>query len=397
LCRSIHHGPFTFDYQGHILHFADATIEALVKRLLGDNIQRHQRSAWVYSHGALIPYPFQGHLAGLPPDIVADCLSGRSFAEGRLIQPDGQSFAEWAHRTFGNGIVRHFLRPYNRKVWRTSPERLTARWVEPFVPVPSFDETLDGALGGDGRQYGYNATFWYPKIGGIGALAAAFEQAIEPIRFRQRAVQIDWRGRCVRFAGGRSVRYDHLVSSVPLVTLGRLLQAVPAGLRRYWAQLRHTAVAAVHVAVQADHPQPHRHWVYFSDPRLCFFRVGFPTSFSKHLAPPGTTLMYAETAQPAGCRIAPRRLVARVLRDLRRVGLLEARGDLLAAYPVYIPTAYIVYDHNHQEATERIHQFLREQRIWSIGRYGRWQYTAMEDAIRDGQETAQRIVRLCPR
>lgn len=395
LCRSIRHGPFLFDYQGHVLHFADAAIEALVKRLLGANIQRHQRSAWVYSHGTLIPYPFQGYLAGLPPGVVADCLAARSFAEGRSVQPDGRSFAEWAHRAFGEGIVRHFLRPYNRKVWRTPLERLTAQWVEPFVPVPSFDETLEGALGRDGRQYGYNAIFWYPKVGGIGALAAAFERTIQPIGFRHRAVQIDWQRRRVRFTGGGSVRYDQLVSSIPLVTLGRLLQGVPTALRRYWARLRCTAVVAVHVAVRRERPAPRRHWVYFSDPRLCFFRVGFPTNFSECLAPPGTMLLYAETTQPAGRRIAPHRLVARVLRDLRHIGLLGARGDLLAAYPVYIPIAYIVYDRYHQEATDQIHQFLREQHIWSIGRYGRWQYTAMEDAIRDGQATAREVMTLC--
>ncbi len=397
LCRSVRHGPFTFDYQGHVLHFSDPQIASLVKRLLRRNLKRHCRRAWVYVDGAYVPYPFQGNLSGLPPPIVADCLAGRSLAWGRDVHPDGQSFREWVSLTFGHGIAKHFLLPYNRKLWNMPLGRLTARWVRPFIPVPSLKETIGGALGRHDRQYGYNATFWYPREGGIGALAQAFERSIRPIHFHRRAVAIDWKRRRIMFQDGRRIGYDRLVSSIPLVVLGRLLRPLPNHVEQPWRQLRYTSIVAVHVAIRAPQPVAGRHWVYFSDPAVSFFRVGFPSVLSDRLTPPGTALLYAETAQPSGCGRSLALATDRVLQDLARVGLITDRRDVLFHHAVKIPFAYIVYDRHHHDATEAIHQFLREQEIWSIGRYGRWRYTAMEDAIRDGQETAQRIVRLCPR
>ena len=55
--------------------------------------------------------------------IVAERLDGLSRASGGLA---GASFAEWMHATFGDGITRHFLRPYNFKVWATPAELMSA-------------------------------------------------------------------------------------------------------------------------------------------------------------------------------------------------------------------------------------------------------------------------------
>ncbi len=393
LCRSVRHGPFTLDYQGHVLHFSDPRIARLVKRLLRHNLQRHRRRAWVYAHGAYLAYPFQGHLSGLPPRVLAECLAGRSFAFGSAVLPDGQSFDEWASLTFGDGIARHFLLPYNNKLWRVPLRQLTARWVTPFVPVPSLDATIGGALEHSNRQYGYNATFWYPREGGIGALARAFERVIRPIKFHRCAVAIDWRRKRVVFQNGQQVEYDYLASSVPLVVLGQLLAPLPSSVNSWWRRLRYTSVVAVHVAVRSRQPIEHRHWVYFADPSISFFRVGFPGTLSDRSSPAGTSLLYVEVAVSPEHQLSLNTVADQVVIDLQRVGLIGDLQDVILQYPVAIPFAYIVYDREHHEATKGIHQFLREQGIWSIGRYGRWRYTTMEDAIRDGRDAAEDLAR----
>ena len=50
LCRSYRKDGFTFDYTGHLLHFRQPEIKALVERLLAGKLQKHSRKSFIYSH-----------------------------------------------------------------------------------------------------------------------------------------------------------------------------------------------------------------------------------------------------------------------------------------------------------------------------------------------------------
>ena len=69
---------------------------------------------------------------------------------------------------------------------------LTAEWVAPFVPKPSIQEVIKGAFSDQTKKYGYNASFYYPKEGGIQALAFAFAQRNLPkdIRLNTEVVSV---------------------------------------------------------------------------------------------------------------------------------------------------------------------------------------------------------------
>ena len=104
LCRSYHKDGFTFDYTGHLLHFRQPEIKALVERLLAGKLQQHSRKSFIYSHRTYTEYPFQVELlwpasrsdSRLPAGI--DCHTdetGRDHrSKGTLVQAmdSGQSW-----------------------------------------------------------------------------------------------------------------------------------------------------------------------------------------------------------------------------------------------------------------------------------------------------------------
>ena len=114
LCHSKKINGFTFDCDGHLLHFKHNYTLQLIKKLLGRNLIRHKRRASIYSYGRFTRYPFQANLYGLPKSIVKDCL-----LEFIKIHRNGSktrrntSFRHWIDKTFGKGIARHFMIPYN--------------------------------------------------------------------------------------------------------------------------------------------------------------------------------------------------------------------------------------------------------------------------------------------
>ncbi|MCM8782045.1 MAG: FAD-dependent oxidoreductase [Candidatus Omnitrophica bacterium] len=145
LCRSKHINGFTFDLGGHLLHFKHRYVFDLLKDLLGNNLAQHRRDSWVYSHGKYIPYPFQANLSALPSAVVKDCLFSFMAAAAAKVSSctkKNHTFFNWINNTFGKGIARHFMIPYNTKFWTVNPKSLTCEWLDGFIPVPSANQIV---------------------------------------------------------------------------------------------------------------------------------------------------------------------------------------------------------------------------------------------------------------
>ncbi|HZN02443.1 MAG TPA: FAD-dependent oxidoreductase, partial [Candidatus Polarisedimenticolia bacterium] len=226
LCRSFTEDGFTFDCTGHMLHLREPRFRDLVERLAPGSFAQHERRALIFSQGTFTPYPFQANLHGLPVDTVKACVAG--FVEALLRRekdgdPDAQraTFKQWVEAVFGDGIARHFMLPYNAKLWRVDLEEIECGWVSWSIPRPTLREVLDGAFGATVRGLGYNPTFLYPRRGGIRTLPDAFARRVPGVRTGRSVEAIDARRRLVRLDGGETIEYERLVSTLPL---DRLLQ-----------------------------------------------------------------------------------------------------------------------------------------------------------------------------
>ena len=78
-----------------------------------------ERDARIYTHGTLIPYPFQKFFDRIPnPEVVEACRRGLHNLSDNGAPP--KNFEEFIIRKFGQGIANHFMLPYNRKIWASS-------------------------------------------------------------------------------------------------------------------------------------------------------------------------------------------------------------------------------------------------------------------------------------
>jgi UDP-galactopyranose mutase len=124
------------------------------------------------------------------------------------------------------------------------------------------------------------------------------------------------------------------------------------------------------------------------------YRVGIFNNFSSNLSPNGKVGVYAEKAQ-LGRPTA--RFTANGEDEFRQfavqVGLVKSEGDIDFVLTRNIYPAYCIYDGERDELVDSLLHVLREQGVYSIGRYGAWKYAAMEDCILDALETVHRIAR----
>jgi protoporphyrinogen oxidase len=392
VARSRHVDGFTFDYTGHLLHVRDPHVRALVDRLLPGAFRTCTRKAAVFSHGVYVPYPFQANLHGLPADVVAECLIG--FVEALLAgekPEEARDFHEWTLRCFGAGIARHFMVPYNTKLFRRDLREMTADWVSWSVPRPSLEQVVRGALGSRVEGMGYNPTFLYPAEGGIEIIAQALGREARGIRLGTPVARVDLERRVVQLHDGEEVGYDHLVSTLPLRDL--ILRATPVP---EWAveaarALKAVSVIGLNFGVAREDLSPHD-WVYVAAPEYPFYRVGFPATFAPRSCPTGHSSAYVEISLREGERLDIAAVEAAALDGLRRMGVLRPDDRIVVRDHVVVSPAYVVFDAHRASVRDRLLDLLLQHGVQSVGRYGAWTYSSMEDAILAGKQAAEAVM-----
>jgi len=379
---------FTFDFTGHLLHFRVPYCRALVASLLGEELRTHRRNAWIHLDGDRVKYPFQANLHDLPEAKRQECLDG--FLATRGQQTRSRNFEEWVRNHFGEGIARHFMLPYNSKLWRYPLDQMSCAWIDSLIPQPNAAEVIEGARGGTDREFGYNIEFAYPQHGGIGRLAESFAPSVGPIHYGARARRVDPERRVVEFDDGTTVEYETLVSSIPLPVLLRLLDPCPPEIKTAASQLVWNSIININLGLDGrlDHDV---HWIYFPEAEYVFYRAGFASNICPGSVPAGKSSMYIEVSFRGENPHARPELERRVVADLGRAGLLDDPSRIeLTDYNV-LPFAYVIYDLRYGETTRALHDYLLARGIHSIGRFGRWRYYSMEQTILDGQQCAADI------
>jgi protoporphyrinogen oxidase len=384
---------YHFDRTGHWLHLRDQGMKDLVAQVLPGQMAQVERKARIFSQGVTTLYPFQANLYGLPPEVVKECLLG--VIEAKLASasgPEPKNFEEYCLRHFGAGISKHFMIPYNERLWGVSPKEITAAWCSRFVPLPNLEQVVAGAVGADAGALGYNATFSYPKQGGIRTFSAALARRLDPARVRTSASadQVDYQAREVR-VGGERVPYSALVSTLPLPELLRRMHGLPKPIEEHASKLRCTTLRYLDLATRSR-PPADWHWVYVPEKRFPFYRVGIYSNAVASMASAGGGSFYVELADREPVSEATLRASAQGLAEM---GAIVSPDDVLFADPREIDYAYVVFDDNYYAATSAIFAFLESHAIYSRGRYGSWTYNAMEDSLLAGREVADTIDAVC--
>lgn len=392
LCRTREVGGFHFDYTGHLLHLREPRIIRLVDELLPGAFQQTERQARIRTRGATLAFPFQANLHGLPLELVAECLTGFVESMGRQVPQDpAASFEDWSLAVFGRGISDAFMLPYNAKLFRRAPREMTADWVSWAVPRPTLPEVVRGALGIENRGLGYNPSFRYPIAGGIGALPAALAGRVRGMRLGSRVVGVDLTRREIELQDGEKQPYERLVVTVPLPAFLRMLRGAPSDLVAQAVGLDWSVVGCLNLGVDRPGIADGAHWIYFPDPEVPFYRVGFPTNFSAGVAPPGTSSMYVEFGLKRDEPLKRERLEGTAIEALCASGILEPRDRILVRDWVRIDPGYVIFDRRRQEVMARVVPELESLGVHLIGRYGAWTYSYMERALLDGLELAERL------
>jgi len=430
LCRSIVQDGFTFDHAGHIFFTSDKYVDALFRDVLKENFHEQLRESWVYLYEAYQRYPFQGNLFGLPPEVVKECLLGvieasrharpATSADGNgHTHPNGQlkgnghatpppNFLEWSLRTFGEGITKHFMRPYNFKVWGIDPARMSSDWIAGRVLTPSLDEVIEGSLQRGRPDMGPNARFGYPLRGGCEMFVSGLAERVSArggaLRMSRSLVKLDPKRRRatfrVRETGSKRVRletigYEMLYPSVPLPDLIAAIEGAPESVKHAAASLPSTAVVCVNLGIDRE-KVTEKHWIYYPEgqDKFIFQRIFVQSNASPFTAPPGHSALTFEIShsreKPLPVR-GKRALVDACVAGLQRTDLWREGDRVVFEQVLGMPHAYIPFTPDRQGHLDVINAYLHGQGIYPIGRFGEWKYVNQDGAILSAKRVVEDV------
>jgi protoporphyrinogen oxidase len=391
LCRTEEVDGYTFDYTGHLLHLREGASKDLIMERIGSKLTEHERKASVYVKGVFVDYPIQAHFDRLPSPLDRQCLNELLAAADEEL-PGRLPFDSWAQKRFGPTLARLFMIPYNAKLNVHPLSEMEISWTSWSVPIPTAQELRSIARGEVPPAYGYNATFYYPARGGIEILPRCLAEGQDSCLLTgTRVVNIDAERRQLTLDNGRSMAYRSLISTVPLPDMLKMTGGLPDKLSDAAVRLRSSSVLGICLGL--DGPLlTYDHWIYFPETDLPFYRMGFPSNFSERVAPAGCGSVYAEVAWAGSDTPSADRIADRVLGTLLKTGLIGPSTGVAARVDLAIPCAYVFHDQYRADNLDAILQSLKIMGIFSVGRYGAWEYSAMQDAVQWGLEAAGEVL-----
>jgi protoporphyrinogen oxidase len=392
---------FTWDIGGHVMFSHYKYYDRVFEELMGDDFQMNNRESWVRMMETWVPYPFQNNVRYLPKQAAFECLSGLVKAQMEADHRSTRNFGEFIDAVFGDGIARHFMRPYNFKVWAHPPEMLNKEWIGERVAMLDIHRAIKNVvLGEDDFGWGPNNQFKFPLFGGTGEFYRRFAKPLAGhIELNKGVDFINLRRKEVRFSDGQVLPYDTLISTIPLDKLcnDMLNGEVPRPIKQSAARLRHSGGYMVGVGIRQPCPST-KSWMYFPEDNCPFYRVTYLSNYSPHMTPDNNRYysLLAETSYSEFKPVDGSRIVEDTIAGMVRAGLIseEDRNDIVDTWVFDAKYSYPTPSVERDGILKEVIPCLEGHDIYSRGRFGMWKYEVSntDHSLMQGVELVNRLL-----
>jgi protoporphyrinogen oxidase len=376
---------YLFDHTGHWLHLKNLITKKFIEKIMFKKMLKINRQSKVLFDGRLGDFPFQYNLSAYKKDFITKCLVSL-MKRKEYVSP--KNFEEFCTINFGHEIANSFLLPYNLKLWGADAKNISHKWCERFFPKPNTENIIAGALGGSNFQ-GYNDKFYYPKKGGIGTLSNTIYNSLDKkktllnakvssINFVKKKITIN----------NSIFTYKNLISTIPLPNLLGLLENVPANIKNQKNKLKCTKLRYINYGIK-NKILKNIHWLYIPDKNIPFYRIGCSSNAVPSLAPKGCSSVYLEVSN--NNNHSDKEILRLARKFLLNNNIIKTEKDIEVEALRKLDFGYVIFDKNYDSSRNAIHNFLNKNSIFSLGRYGSWIYSSMEDSMLEGFEIKKNI------
>jgi len=238
-------------------------------------------------------------------------------------------------------------------------------------------------MGNPNKDVGYNVSFAYPE-NGLDLLAWKIAKLCR-IEFEIKVEKINIETKTLVLSDGREFKYDVLISTLPL---NKLLNTTGVSDE----DEPYTSVLVLNMGVEIGDNRISKHgfhWLYVPDSLSSFHRIGYYSNVDSIFLPerlrnPGKygslyiALAFRGGEKPSNEDL--KRMIKKTEDELKEYGFIK---KVLVADPTWIEIAY-TWRKPGSRWVENYLNKLTEKDIFSLGRYGRWNFQGIAESLKEG-------------
>ncbi|MCE3036373.1 NAD(P)-binding protein [Helicobacter sp. faydin-H20] len=385
-------GNFWFDHAVH-LSFAE---NHYVQEVFHNSSQpiRHIPKPMNYYKGHWIKHPAQNNLYPLP--LEEKVLALKDMIHNHNPKDNINNFEQWLRAQYGDYFTENFPMCYTEKYWTTEAKNLSTSWVGKRLYTPNLEEILYGAMSPQTPNTYYAKEMRYPKEGQYRSFFRSLREKVN-ICFNKEVVLIDTDAKKILFKDGTEDHYTHLVSTLPLKEITKIIKNTPEEIIDTSLKLHATSVALVSLGFNRN-DIPKELWFYIYDKDKLFARVYSPSFKSPKNAPNGCSSLQAEIyfsslkgiSDLVGCKTHDigEYLIWHTKEKFIEMGICKAHDIICEDFRI-IPYANVIFTHDMENFRNKILDFLKSKNIVSCGRFGEWDYLWSDQSFLSGYNAVQ--------
>ena len=390
LCRSVVKNGGVFDIGGHSFHTPHPDVFELVDGVLDDGLFRQVRDARVFSHGTLIPYPFQQHFDHLSdPDVVRECEEGLSTVSRDAAEAG--DFEQYIIGKFGAGIAKHFMLPYNRKLWARDISKISCEWTSERVAGAKGSKQRFEEVGGKRSPLQPDTLVGYPREGGFQEIFTTLAAKLHDVRFGSNVTRIDPERRLAYTSRGEELSWRLLVSTMPIPELVRLVDGTPIEIVAAADSLEFMSLR-VELILVGRQLETELQRIYVADPEIPPHKIALNHNSSDSLRRRDVHAIMAEVSVSAQKNVDVDQIAPLTIDFLRDIEVLRSADDVTWTGHIDVKYAYPVYTHERVGHLERIKAWLAQHDIHTVGRFGNWEYVNSDRCVKMGLDLGAALI-----
>jgi len=184
--------------------------------------------------------------------------------------------------------------------------------------------------------------------------------------------------------------FVNLINTLSLKKLIELIKEVPEEIKNAGNKLRYNKICTVLLGINKPNISPYQ-WLYIPQKDILPYRISFPMNYSEKMVPKNTSSICAEYSYIGDRNFTDEEIIEKITDDLIKMNLIGNKEEIIFKKLVEINPGYVIFDFNRESNLKLIQNYLKEKNIFSIGRYGAWEYSSMEEAISYGREMAEKL------
>lgn len=384
LCGNFTIDGFRFD---RFVHFTFAD-EEYIRNLFEESspTYAHLSISSNYYKGYWLKHPAQNNIAPLTVDEKVDIIKGFINRKTKPFE-EIKDYDEWLRVQYGDYFAENFPFKYTRKYWGLEPKELETKWVGNRMHTPDIDEVLKGSYETQDKIFYYTSHMKYPKKGGFRSILNKCREGLD-IRFNKEVVEINPVEKYIKFSDGTKENYKRLISSLPLPEIVKMIKSCPDEVLNCADKLHNTCGYMVSLGFKRPDVPKHL-WFYIYDEDILASRVYSPSMKSLDNVPNGCSSLQAEIFFDCKAKIPSKDVVMKnTIEKLVSMGLFK-EDEIIVNDIRFEKYANITFDKNIYTNRKVVLDYLKNQNIETIGRFGKWEYYWTHQAFKSGMDTVK--------